>query len=934
MNTPQLAVDTSFTGTGSSMATPSSTGAGKRFPLYIAINAYTKRMEDELDMNPGDKIQVINDDGEFHDGWYYGRNLRTKEEGLYPVVFTQVLATERKSTIMRAKSSKRIYSPGSREDLVNSPVFSQSETGTSAVASPYLMESGASMFTTNSTADNNNNSHSNLGRNVSVKSTISDIDRALQDLNQPGSDFDADMTFGTSMHNDSGAGANSAGDMTQNTVYSTTKGLNFNESSTVSLPRNQNEIMELLNVENWTPDEVTAYFIGHGFDLESARSFQQHKISGQILLELKLEHLKELDIGSFGTRFEMYKQIEIIREVVARKGRIGSEDKIRVEKQRDRSNPQSLMPAATFNSISEKGHYRKASHSMEDLPIGVSENRTPSTRHRPTSLWVGGHNPAEEDEDLFVSPRRAPKPPSYPSPVQPQMSPAVVNESFPSIRDVSQSTQNDIPDTKPSTSGSKSSEPSSPFKTMMNRMSLLSPNKKDISNDDRNSAISEESATSSVYASPSRSLSLIDLKTSKNEDDVVKKQHRRNSSIATFGSNANKEKIPERKPTNNDRPNKVASIFLSPFRQQFTNNAIKNSPDHEKSSPSVQKSSSGTPKSPKPTNSMPEKRSVSAKTTTKNSSPKNSWEDNQKRSVSEAVKTKPKNTKPRKQQTSAFTEGLRTISVKNAMKDADFSGWMSKKGSGTVSTWKTRFFTLHGTRLSYFSSTTDNRERGLIDITAHRAIPAKEDDKLVSLFAASTGKGRFCFKLVPPQPGSRKGLTFTQPRTHYFAVDSKEEMRGWMAALIKATIDIDTTVPVVSSYSTPTVSLTKAQELLAEAREENKIREQELEKQENLWNEDDHGSQPDKTHQTVSSHHDTTTGTATSEENTSVNSAHNVSTTTNTTTGTNGFSSPFLLASGLASPAIARKTSRQQKDSTKAEDTGYFDTEHHRPADL
>ena len=58
-----------------------------------------------------------------------------------------------------------------------------------------------------------------------------------------------------------------------------------------------------------------------------------------------------------------------------------------------------------------------------------------------------------------------------------------------------------------------------------------------------------------------------------------------------------------------------------------------------------------------------------------------------------------------------------------------------------------------------------------------------------------------------------------------------------------------------------------------------------------------------------------------------------------TTAGTNGFSSPFLLASGMASPAIARKTSRQTKepgkleDSTKAEDTGYFDTEHHKPAE-
>lgn len=924
MDTPQLAVDTSFSGAGSSTATPSG-GAGKRFPLYIAINAYTKRMEDELDMNPGDKIQVITDDGEFHDGWFYGRNLRTKEEGLYPVVFTQVLAAERKPTVMRAKSSKRIYSPSSKEDLVDSPVFSQFGPINGA-QSPNL-ESGASMFTTVSNNNNNNsNSKSSLARNVSVKSTISDIDRALEDLNKPG--LDADLTFGSA--HDSGAGT-SAGDVTQNTIYSTTKGLNYNEASTVSLPKNKNEILELLNVENWSPDEVTAYFIGHGFDLESARCFQQHKISGPILLELKLEHLKELDIGSFGTRFEMYKQIEVIREVVARKGRIGAEDKIQVDKQRDRSNPHSLMPAATLNAHPERGHYRKVSHSMEELPTGVPENRTPSTKHRPSSLWIGGHDPADEDESLFVSPRRAPKPPSYPSPVQPQMSPAVVNEGFHSIRDVSQSTRTDTlgsSDSKLSINGSKNSEPSSPFKNMMNRMSLLSPNKRDPSNEDQHSAISEESATSSVYASPSRSISLIDLKADKEKAEATKK-HRRNSSIATFGSAANKEKIPERKPTINDRSNKVASIFLSPFKQQFTNNAIKNSPDH--ASPSVQRS--GSTKSPKATKNS-EKRSVSAKTSrqVKNSSLKNGSNSNQTRSVSEAVKTK--NTKPRKQQTSAFTEGLRTISVRNAMKDSDFSGWMSKKGSGTVSTWKTRFFTLHGSRLSYFLSTTDTRERGLIDITAHRVVPAKEDDKLVSLFAASTGKGRFCFKLIPPQPGSKKGLTFTQPRTHYFAVDSKEDMRGWMAALIKATIDIDTSVPVVSSYSTPTVSLTKAQELLAEAREENKIREQELEKQDNLWDEDDNDNQQDKTHQTASSHHDTTAVTATSEENNSVNSAHNVSTTTNTSIGTNGFSSPFLLASGLASPAIARKTSRQQKYSTKAEDTGYFDTEHHKPTDL
>lgn len=43
-------------------------------------------------------------------------------------------------------------------------------------------------------------------------------------------------------------------------------------------------------------------------------------------------------------------------------------------------------------------------------------------------------------------------------------------------------------------------------------------------------------------------------------------------------------------------------------------------------------------------------------------------------------------------------------------------------------------------------------------------------------------------------------------------------MRAWLSALIKATIDFDTSVPVISSYATPTVSLSKAKEMLSEAR--------------------------------------------------------------------------------------------------------------------
>lgn len=225
--------------------------------------------------------------------------------------------------------------------------------------------------------------------------------------------------------------------------------------------------------------------------------------------------------------------------------------------------------------------------------------------------------------------------------------------------------------------------------------------------------------------------------------------------------------------------------------------------------------------------------------------------------------------KSKKQHTSAWQEGLRHISPLEAAKEADFSGWMWKRGSGSVPTWGVRFFVLNGRRLSYFYSEDDTRERGLIDITSHKVLAAT-GDRIVNFHAslaavtkisspASTAtspqffhglespkhngdispkrsplgpntpltpteggdkekereRGWFTFKLVPPAPGAARGVTFTAPKLHYFATDTKETGRAWMGAIMKATIEIDSTQPVTSSYSAATISLAKARALRA-----------------------------------------------------------------------------------------------------------------------
>jgi hypothetical protein len=193
-----------------------------------------------------------------------------------------------------------------------------------------------------------------------------------------------------------------------------------------------------------------------------------------------------------------------------------------------------------------------------------------------------------------------------------------------------------------------------------------------------------------------------------------------------------------------------------------------------------------------------------------------------------------------KKYTSAYTQGLEKKTPKEQMQGCDYSGWMKKKSSNLMTTWKPRLFVLRGRRLSYYYSENDTEERGLIDITAHRVLRA-DTDPFVALHATITGstasptspagstgdgpspdkasgsesslrgpktvEGPFFFKLVPPKSGTSRTVQFTKPAIHYFQVDSVAEGRLWMAALMKATIERDMDLPVETTNKQKTVSL-------------------------------------------------------------------------------------------------------------------------------
>jgi hypothetical protein len=193
-----------------------------------------------------------------------------------------------------------------------------------------------------------------------------------------------------------------------------------------------------------------------------------------------------------------------------------------------------------------------------------------------------------------------------------------------------------------------------------------------------------------------------------------------------------------------------------------------------------------------------------------------------------------------KQETSAYLRGLQKVTPREAMADADYSGWMRKKSSNIMGTWKPRLFILKGRRLAYYYSEDDEQEKGLIDISFHRVLPA-DGERLTGLHATITGAGSaslptissatsptdespgadasdadssiFIFKLVPPRAGLSRAVNFTKPTVHYFAVPNVSAGRLWMAALVKATIDRDDTQAVTTTYQQKTISLAKARQM-------------------------------------------------------------------------------------------------------------------------
>lgn len=124
------------------------------------------------------------------------------------------------------------------------------------------------------------------------------------------------------------------------------------------------------------------------------------------------------------------------------------------------------------------------------------------------------------------------------------------------------------------------------------------------------------------------------------------------------------------------------------------------------------------------------------------------------------------------------------------IRPVDYEGWMRKKGE-RYNSWKPRYMALKGSDLVLLRDPLAPKIKGYVNMKGYKVIADE-----------NTNPGKYGFKIL-----------HETEKPHYFSSDDAIAVREWMKTLMKATIGRDTSLPVISSYNNATISLKEAQRM-------------------------------------------------------------------------------------------------------------------------
>ncbi|KAI9491726.1 hypothetical protein BDB00DRAFT_912561 [Zychaea mexicana] len=224
-----------------------------------AVHTFEPESQDEIAFSVGEPIIVLEKDEGYNDGWWQGRNVRG-EIGLFPMNYTSYQQQYNAPTLSLDKKINSLEDAISRIQLTTS-------------------NSNLTQLPTPSTSASTRKSRDHLPRASSMSSLNS-----------------------TQSHS---APARS--------LTTATKNVQKTLAAALTLPNLRNT-----SPEDWDVDQVAAWLDVMGFE-SVAGNFKTQEITGDILLELTIDSLKELDVNTFGKRFKIHSAINALREGISRR---------------------------------------------------------------------------------------------------------------------------------------------------------------------------------------------------------------------------------------------------------------------------------------------------------------------------------------------------------------------------------------------------------------------------------------------------------------------------------------------------------------------------------------------------------------------------------------------------------------------------------------
>ncbi|KAH0370378.1 hypothetical protein KCU84_g4579, partial [Aureobasidium melanogenum] len=781
--------------------------------ILLVVHDFLARSPDELSLAKGDRIELIERDDDFGDGWFLGRHMTTSATGLFPEVYT---------------------TPAPRGTLLSTQQPPTRRNDASQPNRPQIATSTTSSQSSNSTPAQRASQHNSV-----MHETLSVIDEHITDLRSP-----REIPL-TNIHSHD-----------TESIYSSHAPNRLSYINGRETDDEENQLHTEAEVMLWSPVRVAEYLEDHGVEKSHCDTFREQEISGEVLLTMEQSaiFIKEFELGSVGRRLKTWQKVKALQDEVRQSStnvpRSVSEysaaaDDVQTEAGRRRSQSVTASPYRPVSSMAtpsmtftrpdntqrpSAASIRNLNHSRRHSSMGSIDSMNRYSHHRQSSVGTNSGAPTtarrlsiahEPAADLGTAISQADGGVgdygfgSLSSPVDLDRGYFSGNEvDARNKRNVLQkkSTSAHTRNISAATDSARHSASYRNFPRMSSVESMRDPaspimspasSQFSFNKPTNNRAVSSPHSAVKPLASVQQPVSPIVTRLD-----------------STLADSDNSSLNPSPSPASNTR-----SFFSKPRIGGGLRIASDAVTQNEKKQSALKHEPLASPARTGSTTPSTETRSIDLQKS-----------DNQSRVSTgssgalapPATSTRSRPKAKSKKTTSAYTRGLEKKPPAEQIADCDYSGWMKKKSSSLVGSWKPRLFVLRGRRLSYYYSDNDTEEKGLIDISSHRVLPA-ENEKMTGLHAALTGagsspmvpqgtappsadgQGLFIFKLVPPRQGLSKAVNFTKPTVHYFAVNSRQEGRLWMAALMKATIDYDASSgKVTTSYSQNTISLSKA----------------------------------------------------------------------------------------------------------------------------